>query len=340
MNKLHVLLLFGGESSEHEISLKSAHNVYAALDNTKYEVTLCYIDKAGRFWLTDSIDGSNIGSSQLFPRLGQRSFEIAQTGEVIAVDVLFPVLHGANGEDGTVQGLARLLHIACVGPSLLGSAVTIDKDMTKRLCATAGVPVVPWRVVRRSQKHPSIDELRGELGPVLFVKPLSAGSSIATHRVISNHELHDALLDVFHYDSAAIIEQAIDAREVEFAMLGNQSPTVSVAGEIVTGEEFYSYDDKYAATSTAATVVPAVLPDDVVSQLRHYAEVAYRATNGQGMARIDFFIDRVSHQIYLNEVNSIPGFTNSSMYPKLWHEAGLSYAELVNKLIQLAQESV
>ncbi len=336
--KRHVLLLFGGESSEHDVSLQSARNVYAALDDDKYDVTLCYIDKVGRWWLVDSVEGPYIGRPQLIPQLGQRVFGVVHTTRLIKPDVIFPVLHGVGGEDGSVQGLARLMHIACVGPSLLSAAVAMDKDITKRLVRDAGVPVVPWRTVSSYEVRPRASDVLQTLGNTVFVKPAGSGSSVGVHKVTNAHELGLALTDAFSHDSAVLVEKAIDAREIEVAVLGGgaEHAEVSGVGEVIPGEAFYSYNDKYAATSTARVVVPAELAEDVVETIRQYALRAYAAINGRGMARIDFFIDKQNGHIYLNEVNAIPGFTNISMYPKLWHEAGISYAALVDKLILLA----
>lgn len=338
MNKLHVLLAFGGESTEHDVSLSSAHNVYAALDDTKYDVTLCYIDKVGRWWQVDSIRGSYVGHPQLIPHLGQKAFEIDGTGKLLHPDVLFPVLHGANGEDGSVQGLAQLLHLPCVGPSTLSASVTMNKDLTKRLLRDAGVPVVPWRRLSKDMPRPHFADVQTELGSVVFVKPNSSGSSVGVHKVTNGHEFVTALSDAFRYDDIVLIEAAVNAREIEVAVLGNDSAAVSGLGEIVPGDTFYSYDDKYSATSTAELRIPTDVTPEVAERVRSYAAAAYRAVMGHGMARVDFFIDKTSGEIYLNELNSIPGFTNISMYPKLWHAAGMHYGTLIDKLINYALE--
>lgn len=338
MKKLHVLLVFGGESVEHDVSISSAHNVYAALDDTRYEVSLCYIDKVGRWWLVDSIEGSYVGHPQLVPRLGQRAFEIDGTDKTVRPDILLPVLHGANGEDGAVQGLAQLLHLPYVGPSLLSAAITMNKDVTKRLARDAGVPVIPWMRLEKSAPRPHFANVQAKLGSVVFVKPASTGSSVGVHKVMNGREFATALSDAFRYDDTILIESAIDGREIEVAVLGNTVPAVTGLGEILPGDVFYSYDDKYAVTSSAALSIPADIETSVAERIRSYVLTAYRATMGRGMARVDFFIDKHSGEIYLNEINSIPGFTNSSMYPKLWHHSGISYGELIDKLIGYALE--
>lgn len=332
-----MLLVYGGESSEHDVSLKSARNVYAALDNDKYNVQLCYIDRHGKWWLTNSIDGSHISQPQLFPALGQRQFIAIPGNNVIRPDVVLPILHGTYGEDGTVQGLCELLHLPCVGPNIIGAAVTMDKDMTKRLLRDAGIPVVPWRVWHASDTKPTHDELVHELGGVLFVKPSRAGSSVGVSKVTSAAGLSSALWAAAEHDNVVLIEQAISAREIELAVLGNNEPIVSEAGEIHPGDEFYSYEDKYSSTSTSRSSIPADLPSEMTVTMQQYALDAYRATGCRGMARVDFFVDPHNH-MYLNEINSIPGFTNISMYPKLWHEQGIKYPELIDKLISLALE--
>lgn len=338
MNKLHILLVFGGESTEHEVSITSAHNVYAALDDTKYDVSLCYVDKVGRWWKVDSIKGNYVGHPQLIPRLGQKLLEVDGTDKTLKPDVIFPVLHGANGEDGSVQGLAQLLHIPCVGPSTVSAAVTMDKDITKRLLRDAGIPVVPWLRLDKDTPRPHFADVQAQLGQTVFIKPNSSGSSVGVHKVENGHEFMTALTDAFRYDDIVLVEKAIEAREIEVAVLGNNTAAVSGLGEIIPGEEFYSYDDKYSASSTARIVIPAKVEASVSERVRSYAAAAYKAVMGHGMARIDFFIAKDAGEVYLNEVNSIPGFTNISMYPKLWQAAGIGYGELVDKLIEYAIE--
>lgn len=338
MKKLHVLLVFGGESAEHEVSINSAHNVYAALDDARYEVSLCYIDKVGRWWYVDSVRGNHVGHPQLLPRLGQKVFEVGGADTLLRPDVIFPVLHGANGEDGSVQGLAQLLHVPCVGPSVLSAAVTMNKDMTKRLIRDTGVPVVPWMKLEKGASRPHFAQIEEKLGSVVFVKPNSNGSSVGVHKVTNGHEFVSALSDAFRYDDTVLVEVAVTAREIEVAVLGNNSAAVSGLGEIVPGDTFYSYDDKYADSSTAKIAIPADVDPETAERIRSYTAKAYRAIMGHGMARVDFFIDKATGAIYLNELNSIPGFTNISMYPKLWHAAGISYGELVDKLIGYALE--
>lgn len=338
MDRLRVLLIFGGESSEHEVSINSATNVLAALDAARYDINLCYIDRAGQWRLVETIEARNQPSPHLTPQLGQRSLLIDGV-DPLPIDLIIPVLHGKNGEDGSVQGLAQLLHIPYVGPSLLSAAVTMDKDMTKRLALGAHVPVVPWRTLANDAPRPTFAEIADELGTPVFIKPSRAGSSVGVNKVHSAEAFTTALDEAFRHDNTVLIEQAITAREIELAVLGRgTSARVSMPGEILPGEEFYSYDDKYSASSTSRVVIPADVDESVATKLQRLALAAYQATGGRGMARVDFFLDPTG-QIFLNEINSIPGFTNISMYPKLWEASGLSPQALVDELIKEALAS-
>lgn len=329
-----VLLLFGGESSEHDVSLVSAANVYAALDKTKYDIELCYITKTGEWWYVERIDQRE-SDVMLTPLMGQKRFGLSD-GSHIAVDVMLPVLHGTHGEDGDVQAIARLIHVPCVGPSLIGAAITLDKDITKQLAQNAGVPVVEWITWHASQPTPAYESVRAVLGDVVFVKPANAGSSVGVSKVVDETSFVTALGVAREHDDFILIERAIAGREIELAVLGNENPRVTHPGEIIPGEEFYSYDDKYGEDSASQARIPAELPADMIEKLQDYAVRAYTATRGQGMARIDFFVDE-NQNIYLNEINSIPGFTNISMYPKLWQNEGVNYPELLDELITLAR---
>lgn len=328
----NLLLLFGGESSEHEISLISAKNVYDALDKNKYTVTLGYISKDGSTWrVARSFDDLN--GPEMFPMLGQKKFW-SDEGE-LEIDVIFPVLHGAHGEDGDVQGLARLLHIPFVGPSLIGAAITMDKDVAKRLFRDAGVPVVDWIASHVSQETPDYESVSQQLGDVVFVKPANAGSSVGVNKAKDAVSYDEAVRIAYEHDELILIEKAIHGREIELAVLGNEEPSVTIPGEIIPGEEFYSYEDKYSEGSTSESRIPAELKPETIARLQSYAKSAYLATRCQGMARVDFFVD-ADENIFLNEINSIPGFTNISMYPKLWQHEGIAYADLCDRLVSLA----
>lgn len=335
--KRSVLLLFGGESSEHEVSITSARNVYDALDKTKYDAKLGYISKDGNNWLlVESFDVLN--GPSLLPVPGRQAFETSE-GE-IKIDVIFPVLHGVHGEDGEVQGLARLLHAPCVGPGLIGAAVTMDKDVTKRLLRDSGVPVVDWLTWQTSDPAPAYGDVVSTLGKTLFVKPANAGSSVGVSKVKSFEEYEKALGHASGHDRIVLIERAVSAaREIEVAIIGNGADIqVSTPGEIIPGEEFYSYDDKYSDASASQVKIPAELSKAAADEITRLARKAYITTRGQGMARIDFFLDR-DNNVYLNEINAIPGFTNISMYPKLWQYDGVNYSDLIERLILLAIEA-
>lgn len=337
MSKIHVLLVYGGQSSEHEVSLASARNVFAALDNTKYDITTCLIDSQGSWWVQETISDDHAGSQQLLPVLGQQKFITLPDHKIIQPDVILPILHGQNGEDGTVQGLAQLLGLPCAGPSLLSAAVTMDKDMTKRLLEHAGIPVVPWMTWRTHDEELTYEMVSGKLGPDVFVKPASAGSSIGVSHVTSAESWEGAVMAAAEYSDVVLIEKTVRGREIEVAVLGNRAPRATTPGEIIAGEDFYTYDDKYGAESVSEVQIPADIPESVQGRLKEHALRAYAVVEGHGMARVDFFLTEQG-DIYLNEINSIPGFTNISMYPKLWRHEGVPYPELISQLIDLALE--
>lgn len=338
MQRRTVLLLFGGESSEHEVSISSARNVYAAMDDTKYDVVLCFIDKHGKWWLLDEF-GMTIDTNravQLVAAMGGRSFVTLPGNRVISPDVILPILHGKNGEDGSVQGLAQLLHIPIVGCDMTSSVLAMDKISSKEIFQTQGFNVLPYASYRQGESIPSYDELAERLGPVLFVKPPKAGSSVGISRVTSQVELDEAVEEAFRHDEFVLIEQAAkEPRELEVAVLGlPPHHEASGVGEIRPDGEFYSYDSKYSGDSTSDLTIPAELEEALAEDIRQQALKAYAALKCRGMARVDFFLS--DGKIYLNEINTIPGFTNISMYPKLWRQAGLAYPELIDKLISLA----
>lgn len=336
MSKVHVMLAYGGQSSEHDVSVASARNVFAALDD-RYDISTCLIDRDGRWWLQDSIGDYHAGSPQLLPVLGQRKFVTLPDHKIVQPDVILPILHGKNGEDGTVQGLAELLGIPYVGPSLLGAALTMDKDVTKRLLRQAGVPVVEEMVWRTHEERPSYRDVAERLGPTVFVKPARSGSSVGVGKVTDEATFAAALDEAAKHDDKVLIERAITGREIEVAVLGNSQLHVSVPGEIKPGAEFYDFADKYDPASTASVQIPAELSPELATRIRDTAAVAYRVTEGHGMARVDFFVTD-DEQLYLNEINSIPGFTNISMYPKMMRHDGVSYPDLIARLIDLALE--
>jgi len=365
--KLRVAVLFGGRSSEHEISLRSALTVMSAMDSDKYEIVPVGIDHDGRWYLendalkvladtTPNLAALSAGDTPvtLLPHPDNRSLVMApsansavpgKTGEVASgpIDVWFPILHGTYGEDGTLQGLLEMAGIPYVGAGVLGSAVGMDKDIQKRLLRAARVPVVDYYAIERVewQEHPTL--ARGfarELGYPVFVKPNAIGSSIGVSKVKRSADLAAALEDAFQYDRKALIEASCVGREFEVAVLGNDRPEATPPGEVIVKgkHDFYSYESKYVDPEGSETKIPAVLPKAVATRISTIAARAFKALSLRGMARVDFLASRNLRKIYVNEVNTIPGFTSISMYPKLWEASGLPLPKLIDRLIELALE--
>ena len=335
MQRTTVMLLFGGESSEHTVSVASARNVFAALDDTKYDVVLGYIDQTGKWWLlnnlTEQIDTSDM--SQLVPILGTGNFMIVPGNELITPAVILPILHGANGEDGTVQGLARLTHVPIVGCDLAASAICMDKVITKQLLEHHGIETVPYIVHISGEPLPSYRQLSSQLGSTLFVKPARGGSSVGISKVNNDDELSAALDLAHHHDTKVLIETAIVARELEVGVLGsgNTAATSSV-GEVKPDGDFYSFHSKYDRSSQTQVIIPADIPEGVSQAIKTTAQRVYKILGCEGLARVDYFLSD-DDTLYVSEVNTLPGFTSISMYPKLWHQEGLTYGRLVDSLI-------
>jgi D-alanine-D-alanine ligase len=336
--KKRILLLAGGQSGEHEVSLMSAKSVLAALPADKFEVTPLVISRQGR-WLPPSETSRALESGRA--EHGGESL-LKQVANVQGFDLVFPLLHGPNGEDGTVQGLLTLAGLPFVGSGVLGSAASMDKVMTKLVLATLGIPQVEYRLATRRQwrdQPGSVRDLAAELGLPLFVKPANLGSSVGISKVRSESELDAALHLAFSLDRRVILEAMTPGkpRELEVGILGNDSPVASPVGELSFGADFYDYQTKYTE-GQAEMSIPAHLPAELAEQVRAYALAAFRALDCAGLARIDFFYVEKTGQLYLNEVNTMPGFTTTSMYPKLWEAAGWSYSALVTRLIELGLE--
>lgn len=331
-----ILLLFGGESPEHEVSVMSAQNILAAIDTNMYEVLLGYIDLDGSWWLVQDVrvfeDANRYPA--IVPLLGQKAIRVDD--KAVALDVVFPVLHGANGEDGTVQALAKLLHVPVVGCGVTASAVCIDKVLAKQIVASNGVSVVPYEIYESGAPLPKYEDVAAKFGETLFIKPARLGSSVGVSRVTSAEEFTAALDVALKLDNKILIEQSITGRELEVAIIGGKQPRASVVGEIIPDREFYNYESKYDSSSESALQIPAQLPDEISKLICEQALRIFMALGCQGLARVDFFFDEASGTIYLNEVNTMPGFTNISMYPKLCEASGSSYKELVAELITLA----
>jgi D-alanine-D-alanine ligase len=337
--KIRVGVLFGGASCEHKVSCASAQNVLLALNSEKYEAVPIFIDKTGKWqavganYLIEK-DPSKLLSDGIAP-VSKGALEIREEVNREALDVIFPVLHGPNGEDGTVQGFLKLMQIPFVGPSVLGSSVSMDKDVMKRLLREANIPVVLWVTLQASQKH-SIDyeKIRNTLGFPLFVKPANMGSSVGVSKVNTKEELVSAIETAFRFDRKILVEQAVKARELECAVLGNEVPKSSLVGEVITSYEFYSYEAKYLDEGLRLEI-PAKIPEEKALEVQSLAIETYKVLCCEGMARVDFFMTSCG-KLYVNELNAIPGFTNSSMYPKLWEKSGISLQALVDQLITLA----
>jgi D-alanine-D-alanine ligase len=341
--------LFGGKSAEHEISLLSARNIVAAMDKSKYEIIAIGIDKDGRWFFDEGArllmdpkrtkvefqDMKHAGA--VLPGASETPMVRPATGSSIgSVDVVFPVLHGPCGEDGTVQGLLKLANLPFVGAGVLGSSVGMDKDVMKRLLRDAGIPIPRFLVFdRASMKTLSFARVRRELGLPLFVKPANLGSSVGISKVSRPKDFSRAVKEAFRYDNKILLEENISGREIECAVLGNEYPVASVPGEIITGHPFYSYDAKYIDDRGARLVIPAELPRSVAQRIRQLSVHSFKVLCCSGMARVDFFL-RGQGEIFVNEINTIPGFTKISMYPKMWGASGLSYSRLIDRLIQLA----
>ena len=345
--KITIGLICGGTSGEHEVSLISAYNIQAALNREKYNVLLIGIDKNGGWYLGSSQsfwknvkDVRNVSFVTELPvSLPQRNLNYSGESEVSLseVDVFFPITHGKLGEDGALQGLLELFGKPYVGSDVYGSAICMDKDVTKRLLRENGIPIAKYRMLRVPEEL-SFENAVQDLGDTLFVKPCREGSSLGVSKVRTADEYSYALREAFDADSKVLVEEAISGREIECSVLGNNFPqAASVLGEIAPAHEFYSYEAKYVDEDGADLIVPAEIDLDVSLNIRQTAVEAFQITECRGMARIDFFLNR-DNSFILNEINTLPGFTNISMYPKLWEASGLSYPELLERLIELALE--
>ena len=351
--KLHVAVIFGGRSGEHEVSLMSARSVLSVLDPAKYEVTQVGITQEGT-WLTGTdVLGKfeNNKTDGLMPVLvspdpSERGIYIMEGISGLKkwsdIDVYFPVLHGTFGEDGTLQGLFELADVAYVGAGVVGSSVGMEKGIFKDVMIANQIPVVDMMVVLRTEIENdmvSVIERAEKVGEYpLFTKPANLGSSVGVTKCSNRSDLQEGLMEAALFDRRILVQQGVkNVREIEVSVLGNDDPVASVCGEVLPSREFYSYESKYI-DGTSGLLIPAPLSDEISECIREYAVRAYKAIDCAGMARVDFFVEKDTNKIYLNELNSIPGFTKISMYPKLWEASGLPYNKLVDRLIELAME--
>lgn len=354
MKSLSVCILFGGVSPEHEVSLRSAESVLNNIDEGKYNVFPVGITKEGKWILYGGKDYSDLPSGRWLTHPDNRQAAISPIrgqglltfeGDCVVrqqIDVVFPVLHGENGEDGTIQGLLQLAGIPYVGPHVAASAVAMDKTLTKLVVDQAGITQAAWKLVRRadmgSRMEGTLDALEAKFAYPMFVKPAGTGSSVGVSKATEREDLKKALLEAGKYDDKVLVEEFIRGREIEVAVMGNESPVASVCGEIDSGADFYDYDAKYI-TDTSVSYIPARIPEDVAETVRDTAVKVYKAIGCQGLSRVDFFVTWQENRVVFNEINTIPGFTSISMYPKLFGASGVPYSQLIDKLLELALEA-
>lgn len=363
--RMRVGIVFGGKSGEHEVSIQSAKSVMASLDPNKYETVPIFISKSGRWFgsqeatailqgqdgqvarfLTTGHEGAGDGVRTELPVESETAVEVA-SGETVPsmlaqqIDVVLPILHGSNGEDGTIQGLLEVLDLPYVGAGVLASAVGMDKIFMKTVFAAAGLPQVEYIFFTRKQwqqdKEQILEQIEKTVNYPCFVKPANLGSSVGISKVKSRDQLSEAVDFAARYDRKVIVEEGREVREIEVAVLGNEQPEASVPGEVIPSAEFYDYAAKYLAGDSELQIPARVTPEQM-QEIRQLAVRAFQAVDCSGLARVDFFIDKRTNQVLLNEINTMPGFTQFSMYPKLWEATGLPYALLIDKLIQLAIE--
>ncbi len=357
--KIRIGLIFGGRSGEHEVSLASANSVIAHLDRNKYEVVPIGITKSGAWLLgsdpqklltaeqgsQENAEAESTTSVTLTGDPNIRRLIPLQSGESLrdngALDVIFPVMHGTTGEDGALQGLLEMANVPYVGCGVLGSALGMDKEKMKMIFQNIGLPIVDYLVYRRHEWERSpetiLDAIEQRLGYPNFVKPVNLGSSVGVNKAHNRAELNHAMRVAAEYDRKIIIERGVNCRELECGVLGNDEPIASVVGEVVSSNEFYDYNAKYIDNQSRITI-PADIPQATAEEVRRQAVKAFIALDLSGLARVDFFLEKESGQIYINEVNTLPGFTQISMYPQLWEASGIPYEELLDRLIELAIE--
>ncbi len=351
MPKLTLAVLFGGRSGEHEVSLMSARSVLEALDKDKYQVFQVGITHDGA-WLTgddvigafERADETSLSPATVLPEPGDRGLYVrngsAGFSRIADLDVAVPILHGTYGEDGTIQGLFEMAELAYVGAGVLASALAMDKGLFKWLMRAHGIPVLEFAIIDGSELEGDIEGALDKAEAVseypLFIKPANMGSSVGVSKVQSRSDLVEGLMDAAQYDRRILVERGIEAREIELSVLGNENPEASVPGEVIPSDEYYSYRAKYI-DGQSELLIPAPIDSETTEEARRIAVEAYKAIDGAGMARVDMLLEKETGRLYLNELNTVPGFTSISMYPKLWEASGLAYPELMDRLIELAQ---
>lgn len=347
MSKLNLGIIFGGKSAEHEVSLQSAYNIAKAVDKEKYDLTLIAMDKEGRFFLCDNdnfienkddpkdikLASCDNEISFILGENGKSFYSLRDNKTLDKIDVIFPIIHGPFGEDGSLQGLLKLINIPYVGSDIIGSSVGMDKDIMKRLLRDADIKISDF-LVYRSINEANFKVAKEKLGLPMFVKPANLGSSVGVSKVVDEKSYIEALKNAFRFDKKIIIEEFIDGREIECAVKGNLKIKLTVPGEILPAEEFYSYEAKYVDDKGAKLEIPAKLEENVINEIKDVAFRTYKVLETKGLARIDFFVN--DDGVIVNEINTLPGFTKISMYPKLWGYEGLEYSKLIDELIELA----
>ncbi len=349
MNKINLAVLFGGASSEYEISLRSAASVISGLDKSKYDISIVGISREGDWYYLPEVTTEEIEKNtwqnrpkrdcSLCVSRKNRGIYLLDSGETIPCDVIFPVMHGENAEDGRLQGACELAGIPCVGPGCAASAVSMDKSLTKLVAATTGVAQADWVTVTSSDfKADIISVIEEKFSYPVFVKPAGTGSSVGASKAENREELKSALAEALRYGGKALVEEFIPAREIETAALGNEDVSISVCGEVLSATEVYSYESKYL-NSASKTVIPADISPELSDEIRAYAEKIYRALSCRGLSRVDFFVHKETGKVIFNEINTIPGFTSISMYAKLFEASGIAFSDLLDKIIVCALEA-
>jgi D-alanine-D-alanine ligase len=339
MKKIRVGIIFGGRSGEHEVSLRSAEAILRSIDRDKYDVIPIGITHEGK-WLASKNAVAMLSAGEAIQKTLTSGEAIVLAAEPVPhgiMDVIFPVLHGTYGEDGTVQGLFELANLPYVGAGVLGSAVGMDKDVMKRLMRDAGLPIVPYWSLLKSELDSFLQAHMNALPYPVFVKPANLGSSVGITKAHAPEELPAALQTAAEYDRKIVVERGIEAREIELSVLGNDDPNASVPGEIIPSREFYDYEAKYV-DDDSRLLIPAPLTPEQVKEAQRLAIAAFKVLECSGMARVDLFLEKLTGKFYVNEINTLPGFTTISMYPKLWEASGIPYSELIDRLITLAIE--
>jgi len=349
MNKLNLCIIFGGKSAEHEVSLQSAYNIVEAVDKEKYSLTLIAMNKEGKFYLCDSLNFlENIDNpkdikikntdNQIAFVPGERGssiYSLRDNKMIDSIDVIFPIIHGPFGEDGSLQGLLKLIDVPFVGAGVVGSAVGMDKDIMKRLLRDNDIDIADF-IIYRDILEADYLSAKEKLGIPMFIKPANLGSSVGISKVTNQDEFLNGLEEAFRFDGKVIVEEFIDGREIECAVKGNLKTKVTFPGEILPTDEFYSYEAKYINETGAVLKIPAELDNNIADNIKEIAKETYKLLETRGLARIDFFVTK--DRILVNEINTLPGFTKISMYPKLWKNEGVEYSDLIDELIVFAIE--